>query len=232
MKSGEVKIFMPCLSSIVLDITSANEQYKNWYKDEHEISGLTASAGVGVSISTAGGVGAYAQASTSKENIKENSTTHTPSTVIAKDKLTIKSGSDTNIIGSKVSGEKVAAEIEGNLNIESLQEKQDYKEKSSTAGISISGMGLGVPNISGSAGVGKMKSEHTTVTDQAGIYAGKKGFDIKVKGDTDLKGAVIDSKASGDKNKLDTGTITIIDKDKQNISTLNRDTANTLAVKN
>ena len=37
---------MPCLSSIVLDITSANEQYKNWYKDEHEISGLTASAGV------------------------------------------------------------------------------------------------------------------------------------------------------------------------------------------
>jgi filamentous hemagglutinin len=105
----------------------------------------------------------------------------------------------------------VHAEIKGNLNIESLQEKQAYKEKSSTAGISISGMGLGAPNISGSAGVGKMQSDHSTVTDQAGIYAGKKSFDIKVKGNTDLKGAVIDSKASADKNKLETGKISFED---------------------
>ncbi|MCH3914709.1 MAG: hemagglutinin repeat-containing protein [Acidaminococcaceae bacterium] len=171
----------------------------------------SSSAGFGVSISTTGGVGAYVSASTAKEKIKENSTTHTLSTVTAKDKLTIKSGKDTNITGSKVGGGKVEADIEGNLNIESLQEKQAYKEKSSTAGISISGIGLGTPNISGSAGAGKMKSDHVTVTDQAEIYAGKKGFDIKVKGNTDLKGAVIDSKASADKNKIDTGTISFKD---------------------
>ena len=43
---------------------------------------------------------------------------------------------------------------------------------------------------------------------QAGIYAGKEGYDIQVKNNTHLKGAVIDSKAPAEKNKLTTGTLT------------------------
>ena len=42
---------------------------------------------------------------------------------------------------------------------------------------------------------------------QTGIYAGDKGFDITVKDNTHLKGAVIDSKGSMDKNTLRTGTL-------------------------
>ena len=49
---------------------------------------------------------------------------------------------------------------------------------------------------------------HTNVTKQAGIYAGKEGYDIQVKNNTRLKGAVIDSKAPAEKNKLTTGTLT------------------------
>ena len=49
---------------------------------------------------------------------------------------------------------------------------------------------------------------HTGVTKQAGIYAGKEGYDIQVKNNTRLKGAVIDSKAPAEKNKLITGTLT------------------------
>ena len=49
---------------------------------------------------------------------------------------------------------------------------------------------------------------HTSVTKQAGIYAGKEGYDIQVKDNTRLKGAVIDSKAPAEKNKLTTGTLT------------------------
>ena len=49
---------------------------------------------------------------------------------------------------------------------------------------------------------------HTGVTKQAGIYAGKEGYDIQVKNNTRLKGAVIDSKAPAEKNKLTTGTLT------------------------
>ena len=49
---------------------------------------------------------------------------------------------------------------------------------------------------------------HTGVTKQAGIYAGKEGYDIQVKNNTRLKGAVIDSQAEKEKNKLTTGALT------------------------
>jgi len=43
---------------------------------------------------------------------------------------------------------------------------------------------------------------HTNVTKQAGIYAGKEGYDIQV------TGAVIDSQAEKEKNRITTGTLT------------------------
>jgi filamentous hemagglutinin len=65
-----------------------------------------------------------------------------------------------------------------------------------------------------------MNSDYASVTDQDGIYAGNQGFDINVKGNTDLKGAVIDSTATADKNTLTTGTITFSDiKNKAEYST-------------
>ena len=53
-----------------------------------------------------------------------------------------------------------------------------------------------------------MKSNIEGITEQSGIYAGKEGYDIQVKNNTRLKGAVIDSKAPAEKNKLTTGTLT------------------------
>ena len=50
-----------------------------------------------------------------------------------------------------------------------------------------------------------MKSNIEGITEQSGIYAGKEGYDIQVKNNTHLKGAVIDSQA--EKNKLTTGTL-------------------------
>ncbi len=43
--------------------------------------------------------------------------------------LTLTSGEDTNITGSKVSGEKVVARISGDLNIASVQDTEDYAAK-------------------------------------------------------------------------------------------------------
>ena len=60
-------------------------------------------------------------------------------------------------------------------------------------------------------GTNKMESDYNSVTEQAGIYAGNRGFDITVAGNTDLKGAVIDSKAGYEDNTLNTGTITFDD---------------------
>ena len=53
-----------------------------------------------------------------------------------------------------------------------------------------------------------MKSNIEGITEQSGIYAGKEGYDIQVKNNTHLKGAVIDSKAPAEKNNLTTGTLT------------------------
>ena len=53
-----------------------------------------------------------------------------------------------------------------------------------------------------------MKSNIEGITEQSGIYAGKEGYDIQVKNNTRLKGAVIDSKAEKEKNRITTGTLT------------------------
>ena len=53
-----------------------------------------------------------------------------------------------------------------------------------------------------------MKSNIEGITEQSGIYAGKEGYDIQVKNNTRLKGAVIDSQAEKEKNRITTGTLT------------------------
>ena len=123
------------------------------------------------------------------------------------------SGADTNIIGSQVSGKKVNMEVGGNLNIESLQEKDDYREKNSSSGFNISasmsgGINTNDPDIAASYSKGKIHSNWKSITGQAGIYAGADGFDIHVKKNTDLKGSVIASEAASDKNTLSTETLT------------------------
>jgi filamentous hemagglutinin len=64
---------------------------------------------------------------------------------------------------------------------------------------------------SGSASQSKGDSSNITVKDQSGLYAGNGGYDIKVKGNTDLKGAVIASTAAKENNSFTTGTLTTSD---------------------
>ena len=101
----------------------------------------------------------------------------------------------------------------GNLNIESQQDSQKYDEKYTSGGLNVNinyATGVG---ISGGASNGTTKSDYNSVTDQSGIYAGEGGFNITVDKNTDLKGGVIDSDATPDKNKLTTGTLTWEDVD-------------------
>ncbi|BBB90457.1 hemagglutinin repeat-containing protein [Methylomusa anaerophila] len=135
-----------------------------------------------------------------------NTVTHTGSVIDAAGTVTLKSGNDTNIIGSQVKGDKVVADIGGNLNIASLQDSDDY-----TANNQSTSIGFGTGKISGTTGsfnTGKINSNYDSVTSQAGIFAGEEGFDIYVEKNTDLKGAVISSKAEAVKNAISTGTLT------------------------
>ncbi|MEB5613836.1 hemagglutinin, partial [Serratia marcescens] len=58
---------------------------------------------------------------------------------------------------------------------------------------------------------GNASGNYAGVNEQSGIQAGAGGFDINVKGNTDLKGAVIASTATPDKNQVTTGTLTFSD---------------------
>ena len=94
------------------------------------------------------------------------------------------------------------------MSIESEQDKKNYKETSKTSGLSISYTPGSAVSVSGGKGKTNTDSIYESVTKQAGIYAGKEGYDIQVKNNTRLKGAVIDSQAEKEKNRITTGTLT------------------------
>ena len=142
-----------------------------------------------------------------KEQIEETTLTHTPSDITAKNTASLSSGNDTTIKGGIIKGNKVTANA-GRMSIESEQDKKNYKETSKTSGLSISYTPGSAVTVSGGKGKTNTDSTYESVTKQAGIYAGKEGYDIQVKNNTHLKGAIIDSKAPAEKNKLTTGTLT------------------------
>ena len=142
-----------------------------------------------------------------KGQIEETTLTHTPSDITAKNTASLSSGNDTTIKGGIIKGNKVTANA-GRMSIESEQDKKNYKETSKTSGLSISYTPGSAVTVSGGKGKTNTDSAYESVTKQAGIYAGQEGYDIQVKNNTRLKGAIIDSKAPAEKNKLTTGTLT------------------------
>ncbi|WP_311148686.1 two-partner secretion domain-containing protein [Dialister invisus] len=175
-------------------------------------AGITASFGIGglqnVGIS----------AGKSKGNMEEEIITHTGSAVTAKETLAMESGKDIDIKGSKAGGKKVEVKTGNNLSIESLQDSHTYHSRDKESGIHLQRDRITRPDTGKKKmddpyfSIGKKTettdSTYESVTKQAGIYAGKEGYDIQVKNNTRLKGAVIDSKAPAEKNKLTTGTLT------------------------
>ncbi len=164
------------------------------------------SGSIGASISK-GGYGIGASYGKGKGQIEETILTHTPSDITAKNTATLSGGNDTLIRGGTVKGNKVTANA-GRMSIESEQDKKNYKETSKTSGLSISYTPGSAVTVSGGKGKTNTDSTYESVTKQAGIYAGKEGYDIQVKNNTHLKGAVIDSQAEKEKNRITTGTLT------------------------
>ncbi len=82
--------------------------------------GVTFSAGTMVSVN--------GQFYSGQDKENGSATSYKGSTVTAADTLTMKSGQDTDIVGSTVAGNKVNIDVGGNLNIQSLQTKKEYNE--------------------------------------------------------------------------------------------------------
>ena len=172
------------------------------------------------SISTSWGIGGlsrvkvYGQSAKGMENAA--SLTHTASEVSAENTLHVSGGNDTIMTGSRMEGGKVVLATGGSLRIESLQDTESYKSRSNVKGGALASdvfkdsaghKKLDKPYLSAETARGYTDSDYASVKEQAGIYAGQEGYDISVKDNTHLKGAVIDSKGSVDKNTLRTGTL-------------------------
>ena len=122
-------------------------------------------------------------------------------------KTVIQAGGDANVIGSGIQGKRVQLSAE-NLNIESLQNKASYDGKQMNVNGSIT-VGYGF-SAEGGYSKSKMNSNHASVNEQAGIYAGDEGYDVNVKNHTDLKGALITSTQQAESsglNQFSTGTL-------------------------
>lgn len=173
-------------------------------------SGWNVSANIG--MRTGGLVGWSASAYKGTENGIEDTTTHTGTHVVGTNNVSIESGSNTNLIGSTVSGRGVTAKVGNNLTVESLQDSQIYHETSKNKGISISGANfISQPTINGVNVKGNIDSTYKSVTDQSGIHAGNDGVNITVGNTTTLKGAIITSKATPENNKMSTKSLVMED---------------------
>ena len=172
-------------------------------KDNYKHSGW--SVGASLSLTSGSLLGFDASGSLAKQNGVTDQVTYKPTSIRAVELAQLKAKRDTEIIGSKVSGKGVVVNTGNNLKIESLQSIDNFKEHSKSAGFSVSTS----PKFKGTIGsiggsVGRMDSKLKSVTDQAGIFAGDKGYNISTGNTTSLKGSIISSKADKDKNSLTT----------------------------
>jgi filamentous hemagglutinin len=171
----------------------AAQDLESQHSDSKSVS---ADAGIGASIGTNGmSYGFTANASVGRGTVDGDGTTQANTHVAAGSLLTITSGGDTNVKGAVASGSQVVADVKGNLNIESLQDKATFDSKNQS--VSVGGtVGVGA-SFSGSVNQSKAHNDYASVQEQSGIRTGDGGFQVTVGGNTDLKGGVISSSTAG-----------------------------------
>ncbi|WP_263771806.1 hemagglutinin repeat-containing protein [Propionivibrio soli] len=187
-------------------------------------------AGFGVTFAFGGqqnGFSIQVSASQSKGKANGTETTWDNTQVTAAETLKVTSGRDSTLRGAQVAGDTVLFDVGRDLLVETLQDSSVYYSKQSSSGFSLS---LCIPPIcagtyvtgSVSASSQKIKHDYLSAVGQSGIAAGAGGFDITVKGDTDLVGAAITSTAdvgnSTEKNKLTTASLTSRDLDNHQVT--------------
>lgn len=173
---------------------------------EQHSTNKSSSASVGFSVGTNGFlVNVGASAGKGKADGADLAWTNSHAT--AGETLTLQSGGDTTLKGAVAQSEQVVAKVGGDLSIASLQDQSSYDSKQKSAGFSVS---VGYGKVSGSVSLAqsKVKSDYASVAEQSGFKAGDEGFQVKVEGDTTLKGAVIASSQRAldeDRNEFETG---------------------------
>ena len=116
----------------------------------------SSSSSVSVSYG-AGGWGFGASASKGKGSSDGADTTLTNTNIAAGNTASIQSGGDTNIKGAVVTANQIKADVGGNLNIASLQDKSAYtsQQSSMSASVSVGGGGNGASFSASKSKIGR-----------------------------------------------------------------------------
>lgn len=200
------KLVLDSASDINLEAGKNTVDVNNTYKS----SGW--SVGAGISLTGGGLLDINASGHMARQNGDTHQESYVPTKIKAAQLAQLKAKRDTNIIGSTVSGKKVEVDTGRDLHIQSLQDVDNFKEHSKSAGFSVSSKpNFKNPTGSINASVGRIDSKWKSVTEQAGIYAGEEGYNINVGNNTTLEGAVIKSDAPKAKNKLTTKSLEMKD---------------------
>ena len=200
------KLVLDSASDINLEAGKNTVDVNNIYKS----SGW--SVGAGISLTGGGLLDINASGHMARQNGDTHQESYVPTKLKAVELAQLKAKRDTNIIGSTVSGKKVEVDTGRDLHIQSLQDVDNFKEHSKSAGFSVSSKpNFKNPTGSINASVGRIDSKWKSVTQQAGIYAGEEGYNINVGNKTTLEGAVIKSDAPKAKNKLTTKSLEMKD---------------------
>ncbi|MDU2931588.1 MAG: hemagglutinin repeat-containing protein, partial [Veillonella sp.] len=200
------KLVLDSASDINLEAGKNTVDVNNAYKS----SGW--SVGAGISLTGGGLLDINASGHMARQNGDTHQESYVPTKIKAAQLAQLKAKRDTNIIGSTVSGKKVEVDTGRDLYIQSLQDVDNFKEHSKSAGFSVSSKpNFKNPTGSINASVGRIDSKWKSVTEQAGIYAGEEGYNINVGNNTTLEGAVIKSEAPKAKNKLTTKSLEMKD---------------------
>ncbi|MDG2944689.1 hemagglutinin repeat-containing protein [Bisgaard Taxon 10/6] len=141
---------------------------------------------------------------------RENSDTVTQvNTHITGSQVSLHSGQDTALRGAVVNAGRLEADIGGNLTIESRQDSNRYDSKQSqaNAGGSVAVYGSGSNAYAGTS-LTKGKVNYAQVEEQSGLTVGKEGMDVNVRGNTHLKGGLIQSTAPTTNNRFRSGSLT------------------------
>ena len=197
-------------------------------KNESVTAGQNSSRGANVGVTF--GVGAQNGFSiqlgvnSGKGRNNQNDVSYNATKVSGGKTVNVTSGGDLNMRGGVIEANRVVADVGGNLNIETLQDVSVGQSRQSSSGLNVNlcipPICGGVSTVGGSAAGAKADGVFISPNTQAGIKAGDGGFDVQVRGNTNLTGAVIESTQAaidGKKNNFSTGgSLTM--SDLQNVS--------------
>nr|WP_324292656.1 hemagglutinin repeat-containing protein [Xanthomonas oryzae] len=163
--------------------------------------------GVGASVGAQTGVYAYVQASAGSHKSNVDGSTW-QNTQLAGQNIVFKSEGDTTLRGAVVKGDRIDAQVGGDLTIESLQDKLDIQSKESSVGGRVQISAGTAWDASGYASGAKANGNYLGVVEQSGLFAGNGGYHVTAGKVNLIGGAIASTNAAASELTADALTFT------------------------